>query len=189
MLQSTKAPTVKKNNLISDFVAIDTNVFEHLFNPQKNIRNHIGSLLTRLGSDGVKLIGDTEGRIAHEYENRLGYFFSIQDGFGNITHQDYIDILRYWLLPETIKKKISVNQGDNLMKAIKKIVNSGNGTDRIFVYTAITADRILVTNDRQDIIDSGNRRGIRRQKLLKLAKQSSKKHARILTSEEAYDQV
>ena len=106
MLQSTKASIVKKNNLTSDFVAIDTNVFEHLFNPKKNIDDHIGLLLTCLESGEVKLIGDTEGRIAHEYENRLDHFFDGQDNPVKITHQNYSDILRYWFRPETQKKNL-----------------------------------------------------------------------------------
>ena len=75
------------------------------------------------------------------------------------------------------------------MKAIKRIVSSGNGTDRIFVYVAIHADRILITNDRGDIIDIGTQRGKRRRKLLNLAGQLKKKRAGILTSEEAYNKV
>ena len=180
---------MRTNNLTDDFIAIDTNVFEHLFNPEINLNDHIDSLLNFLASKEVKLIGDTKGRIANEYKTRLGHFFDSQDSAVKITHQNYIEILRYWFRPETLKKKISVHQGNSLMQAIKKIVTNGDGTDRVFVYVSISADRILITNDRRDIIDLGNKRGERRRKLHRLAKREGKKRVKILTSKEALEEV
>ncbi len=179
---------MKKNNLTSDFIAIDTNVFEHLFNPEKNVNDHIAVLLRSLASGEVKLIGDTEGRIAREYENRLGHFFDGQDNPVKITHQNYIDILRYWFRPET-HEGVAVDKKGSLMRAIREIVDSGDIVDRTFVYVAIQKDRILVTNDRRDIIDIGKRPGKRRQELRRLARKSRKKHADILTSAEACNKI
>lgn len=187
---------MRKSNPTGDFIAIDTNVFEHLFNPGKNADDHIGSLLTSLAHENIKLIGDTKGRIAHEYESRLGHFF-VDDRQGGAerdtperdVYQHHTETLRYWLRPETLESRVTVDQGDSLMKAIKKIVNTGSGTDRIFVYVAIEDDRILVTNDRQDIIDRRGQREERRQELHRLAKKRNKKNAEILTSREACEKV
>ena len=46
------------NILTEDFIAIDTNVFEHLFNPEKNTDNHIWNLIERLYKDEIGLLID-----------------------------------------------------------------------------------------------------------------------------------
>ena len=177
------------NNLTNDFIAIDTNVFVGLLNEQENINNHIGKLLTSLAFDKIKLLIDRgDGKIAKEYKNKLSRFFEKQGVRDGTTHQNHIEILRYWFRLETYKD-VAVNQGDELMEAIKKIVTSGSATDRTFVYVAIKKNRTLITNDRKDIINIGTQREKRRQKLLNLARRSKKKCAKILTSEEAHEKV
>ena len=176
---------MKTNSLPGDFIAIDTNVFEGLLNPQENTDDHIGALLTFLALGGVRLLVDGEdGRIVKEYRNRLARFFDRQSGSGEMVYQDHLEVLRYWFRLES-HREVGVNHGDTLMNAIKTIIDSGSATDRTFAYVVINEDRILVTNDRKDFIDFGNRRGQRRQKLLRLAKQQRKKQAGILTSREA----
>lgn len=178
---------MKTNSLTRDFIAIDTNVFEWLLNPQKNIDNHIGVLLTALALDGVRLLVDgKDGRIVKEYRNRFARFFDRQSGSGGVAHQDHLEILRYWFRLES-HREVGVNRGDALMNAIKVIIDSGNATDRTFAYVAINENRILVTNDRGDFIDIGSQHGKRRQKLLQLAKRQKKKQAGILTSQEAIE--
>ena len=178
---------MKTNSLTHDFIAIDTNVFEGLLNPQENVDDHIGALLNFLALDEIRLLVDGgDGRVVREYRNRLGRFFEKQSESAEMTHQDHLEILRYWFRPES-HKEVEVRQGDNLMNSIKSIVDSGSATDRTFVYVAINKDRTLVTNDRKDIIDLGNRHGRRREQLLQLAKRKKKKRADILTSQEAAD--
>lgn len=178
---------MKTNSLARDFIAIDTNVFEGLLNPQKNTGDHIGALLTVLALGGIRLLVDGEdGRIVNEYRNRLALFFDRQSGSGGVAHQDHLEILRYWFRVES-HKEVGVNYGDALMNAIKAIMDSGSATDRTLAYVAINENRILVTNDRKDFIDLGNRREQRRQGLLRLARQRKKKQTGILTSQEAME--
>ena len=54
------------NRLTCDYIAIDTNVFEHLLNPQENTNNHIDTLLRTLTRDRVGLIVDDKKRIENE---------------------------------------------------------------------------------------------------------------------------
>lgn len=176
---------MKTNSLTRDFIAIDTNVFEGLLNPQKNTEDHIGALLTVLALSGIRLLVDGEnGRIVKEYRNRLARFFDRQSGSGEVAHQNHLEVLRYWFRLES-HREVGVSHGDALMNAIKTIIDSGSATDRTFAYVAINENRILVTNDRKDFIDLGNRQEQRRQKLLRLARQQKKKQVGILTSQEA----
>ncbi len=46
------------NNLTPDLIAIDTNVFEHLMNPEKNTNCHIHELLKRFIEDQINLLID-----------------------------------------------------------------------------------------------------------------------------------
>ena len=46
------------NKITCDYIAIDTNVFEHLLNPHENCANHIDKLLGTLAADRVGLIVD-----------------------------------------------------------------------------------------------------------------------------------
>ena len=180
---------MKTNNLTSDFIAIDTNVFEHLLSPKENNENHIGRLLASLASDEIRLLVDKEdGHIVKEYKHRLDRFLEKQSQGGGETHQDHIGIFRYWFRPET-HEGVAVDKKGSLMRDIRKIVDSGDIVDRTFVYVAIQKDRILVTNDRRDIIDIGKRPGKRRQELRRLARKSRKKRAGILTSAEACNKI
>jgi len=63
-------------------VTIDTNVFEHLFNPQNNVQDHIDTLLGRLVEKGVVLCVDNKGRIFGEYDNRLKPLFKAMSDQG-----------------------------------------------------------------------------------------------------------
>ena len=46
------------NNLTQDFIAIDTNVFMHLFNSKMNTNDHIWNLINRLHEDEIGLLID-----------------------------------------------------------------------------------------------------------------------------------
>ena len=171
------------NNLTSDCIAIDTNIFEHLLNPQNNISNHIETLLNKLAIDNVHLIIDTGGRIWGEYTNR------ITNKIRNTKNPNHEALLRYWLKDKSINKVVNVNQNDNLMVSIKSVIRGDKATDRIFVYIAIHENQVLVTNDKNDILDGGNIKYERRKKLLKIARRQSFKSAEIYDSQEAYDKL
>lgn len=51
-------------------VVIDTNVFVHLLNPEKNVNKHISQLLVTL-QDTHELQIDKDGRIKSEYDLKL----------------------------------------------------------------------------------------------------------------------
>ena len=171
------------NKLASDYIAIDTNVFEHLFNAQNNVSDHIETLLGKLAYDHVHLIIDKDGRIWNEYTNR------IINEIRNPINRNYEHLLRYWLNVDAKNKDVNVNQRDNLMVSIKRVIRGGKTTDKIFVYVAIHEKRVLITNDRNDILDENNNKNQRRDKLLKIAKLQGFKSARIYNSREAYDKL
>ena len=52
-------------------VAIDTNVFLHLLNPQKNTCSHINGLLEALQARDTVLLVDDRQRIQGEYSNQI----------------------------------------------------------------------------------------------------------------------
>ncbi len=181
-----------KNSLTNDCIAIDTNIFLHLFHPEINEENHIGELLNSVSEtdDGrrVSLIVDAGGKIEREYERKWYEYRKVESQ----EHHRYR--LEDWFLPDRRSRvQIPVDQNGALMRAIKNIVagarKSGSSVDRIFVYVAIEKNRILITNDRADIIDGGGKPGERKNKLLRVAKKHNRKDARIYTSREAHQQL
>ena len=172
------------NILTQDFIAIDTNVFEHLFNPEKNVDNHISNLIERLRKDEIRLLVDgprKESRILGEYNERLSPYVNSSLQWGRAEWK----LLRYFLfLPENFKV-VDIDQQDDLMVSIKGIIGVRKGkpvTDRYFVYVAFKKDRALVTNDSGDIL---NNKG----KLKRKAKTLRLKGADILSSQEAYERI
>lgn len=168
-----------KNN----YVAIDTNIFEHLLDPKQNTCNHIEQLLMRLADCyQLRLLVDCGGRIRNEYGNRLDRRMEKpnQSDTGNARY-----ILEYWLY-RSERFVLKVHFNDELMQAIKEVIphSKQKTIDRIFVYVAFRKGTPLITNDRQDIIDEGNQKGKRRQKLLTI--KCCAGGSDILTSEEAF---
>ena len=172
------------NNLTKDYIAIDTNVLVHLFNPQKNTNDHITELLKQLFfRDEIKLLVDTKKRIVNEYSDKL------EDKIDDINIQSFPNgwFIRY-SLTAAFHEQIEVNHNEPLMDKIKKIVQES--TDKIFVYVAFKTGRILITNDEADIIDERKGDGERRRKLRRIPRKiRHEKKADILTSEKAYDKI
>lgn len=173
------------NNLTNDYIAVDTNVFEHLMNPQKNTCNHIYKTLIQLIKDKILLLVDNRRKIINEYFNNIPQYLQYENdkkGEGKL--------LFHFLKMEN-HKVIHTDLSDNLMSAIKNIIPEHKKTDRFFVYVAFKKNRILITNDRRDIIDEGTKHDERRRKLLKNTKQyrppSERNRADILTSQQAYN--
>ena len=176
------------NELADDYIAIDTNIFEHLLNPAINADDHIGRLLSALRDDDIGLIIDAGRRISAEYRHR----FSMHK---NVPNQDHLYTLKYWSNPARIKLEVSVSPQDSLMTTIKRIIPDRDrgkiscAIDRLFVYVTIQSDRVLVTNDRRDIHGEKTARGDKRTQLLKKAKQMRKRNTAIYDSREACNRL
>ena len=174
-------------SFFQDAVSIDTNIFEHLLNPQNNNERHINSLLVHLQEQGIALLVDDSERIAGEYKHRIGPIFQRTD-----VSLNEVSILRYWIL-NAPRLSITINGADQLMAAIKGVmIERSEGVDRIFVYVALFQGKVLVSNDEVHIVfgpvgESG--KTPRRQRLLKKSKNLCPPGARILTSKEAHDRI
>ena len=130
-----------------DSVAIDTNVFEHILNPQENLDSHINALLTHLQERNICLIVDDRSRIFGEYDHRIGPIIRKSDDVRN-----EIYLLRYWIL-NAPRLPTPVVGNDELMTKIRQvIIEPGEAVDRIFCYVAMRNGRLLISNDRMNIV-------------------------------------
>ncbi len=182
------------NNLTNDFIAIDTNVFEHILNPDFNTDDHIDELLTTLFRDKVLLIVDSDGRIEAQYENRIAPKFRNASEKGN-----NLSVLRLWfVIGIDARKRVNVNLNDGLMGEIDKIIRRSEKIDRIFVYVAFKEGRILTTNDETDIVTGLQKERNARRARLKNNTRKVRRHlqengkddrADILTSKEAHEKL
>ena len=170
---------------LQDSIAIDTNVFEHLLNPEQNNDDHINALLDLLQRKGTALLIDDGRQIANEYNDQIAAFIQNADENRNERY-----ILLYWMLnaPKTV---VSVDSRGRLMKAVKKvIVEPREKVDRVFVHVALSQGRTLISNDWRHIVlgpprENGKRKPTRRERLLKDTKKLRPRGAQILTSQEA----
>ena len=158
-------------------VAIDTNVFEHLFFPQKNTDRHINRLLQHIHEHSAKLLVDEKSRILREYlrilENR-----TIQTS----VHLNETQLLRA-LIRDNPSIKVAVNDLDELMAAIESVIEGHRQkTDRTFVYIAFSYGGDLISNDEGDIVSN-------RSQLKRKARHVcvNSRNSRILNSQEAYE--
>lgn len=140
----------------NNFIVIDTNVFEHLLNEDKNIvlgdvatkteEKHINRLLKFMQKQGYILCIDKQDRIMAEYKYRLTE--SIKNASDE---QDEIRLLKYWILTDDVHYYSDKKNNLNLDKILKKIIlnddNEPETTDCIFVHTAAINQCNLVTND------------------------------------------
>ena len=170
-----------------DYIAIDTNVFEHLLNPQRNTDLHINELLSHLQEQRVALIVDNGERILDEYDNRLDPILRNID-----SSRAEMYILRYWTR-YVDRISVTVNLTDTLMRAIRNVIpGNSEGVDRIFVYVAFQSGSVLISNDETHIVvgPPGERnQPPRRDRLRRSTRRLRPDGADILTSKEAYDEV
>lgn len=167
--------------LPANVVAIDTNVFQHLLNPQNNPGFHINGLLGHLAELGTVLLVDAQGVIASEYRQQLARRLRDSDDLRN-----ELQLLRYWFL-HAPRKRIGVDEYDDLMQAIGSVIEASEHTDRTFVYVAFQQGTALVTNDLRHIVrGTGSGPELRRDILLGKTIGLRPATARILTSEEAH---
>jgi hypothetical protein len=141
-------------------ITIDTSVLMDYLNPEKNINDHIDTLLAVLAKRKYHLCVDSDDRIKGEYESKLRSIVKNRDESG-FERQ----VLLFWL-DVSSRVPVPLDMGDELMVGIKGIVfERKESLDRIFVYVAIHADTKFVTNDGTHIVS-------RRKDLRKLAKKS-----------------
>lgn len=158
------------NNLTHDTIAIDVNVLRHLTNPQNNVERHIDALLRQLIQDGIRLLVDDKKEITSEYECQIR-----KRAEDMAEERGQRLLLLYWLSVDN-HETVTVAMTDELMSAITKIVPEEKEADRFYVYVAFKRERILVTNDKKDILNQRN-----------LLAHICPQGADILDSQEAYD--
>jgi len=169
-----------------DAVAIDTNVFVHLLNPQNNLDGHINGLLIHLFEQQVTLLVDGGGRITGEYERSITPLIRRLDDARNERQ-----ILRYWMAFAP-SRKVEVSEGDALMAGIGQVISVAAAVDRIFVYVAFKEGKVLISNDQRDIVfgpDRGRGYVPRRERLLQNTQDCRPPGADILTAREAYEKT
>ena len=171
---------------MNNYIAIDTNIFMDLFNDQKNVDGHITNLLRKFITDEYCLLVDESGRISGQYNTELGRYIKS----GNCSDkQPEAALLKYWHLVSEHKKEVPVNHNGDLMQRIKIIMRRvQDSCDAMFVYVAFKEGRVLITNDRSDIIDESPNDGRRRQELLRKTRNFRSNNSNILCSQEAYDE-
>ncbi len=170
---------------LGGYIAIDTNILEHLLNPCQNTASHISQLLRFLQEQRTALVIDDKGRITSEYNHRLGSRIANADD----THNE-IYILRYWI-QYADRRQIGVNFDDALMAAIRQvIIEHAEAVDRIFVYVVFSIGETLISNDRRNIVDGPSGESVpRRYRLFNATKKVCPRGAGILTSEEAHSKI
>ena len=170
-----------------DAVAIDTNVFVHLLNPEQNPDGHIHRLLGFLIVQELALIIDEQGAIRREYERHIEPMFK-----GNSVVGNELYLLTHWMKPEA-QAIVSVSRNDDLMRAIQEVVvEPPKRADRTFVYVAFKSGRTLMTNDENDIVSGPVREAnwtSRRDRLLRATRRLCPDGASILTSREAFARI
>lgn len=175
------------DNPFKDAVAIDTNVFEHILNPQENVNNHISELLAYLQERNTYLIVDDGNRIYGEYDNKLTPMIENADDIGPELY-----LLRYWFL-DAPSKDVNVTLNDSLMTRIKRVIHEpSENVDRIFVYVAFKRGNLLISNDRNHIVigpDSEAGQSERRHRLIRETRRMYEPGAAILTSQEAQEKI
>ena len=173
------------SSLTDDFIAIDTNVFEHILNPNINTNNHINELLETLASDEISLIVDRDKRIQNQYKNRISPILRKVSEKGN-----ELLILRLWFVERINARKIvDVDHNSTLMNTIDSIMTNCETVDRIFVYVAFSDGRILITNDESDIVERRVPLKNKTKQLRRTLRPRSNDKSDILTSTEAHQQL
>jgi hypothetical protein len=137
-------------------VAIDTNIFIHLFNQSENEDSHIDQLLSQLAKHKFKLCVDSTNKIVNEYYEYLYPRLRREDDTGIQLY-----ILRFWM-NEQIRDSIDTDPTDPLMRRIKGVIHEKDEhADRALVYISCRGNCCLVTNCNIHILS--RRRELKRQ--------------------------
>ncbi len=184
------------NQPFESAVAIDTNIFLHLFHRGNdadavnvNADSHIDNLLDAMQAASVVPILDSQNKIGSEY---LAYLHSI------MKEEDEMDtkrlILKYWII-DADPAVVQFDTNSELYKRIKKVIHERDeAVDRAFVFVAFSRGTVLITNDRRHILfgPNGERNTStynRRTRLMKETKKSRTKGGEILSSMEAHERM
>ncbi|MCY3972877.1 MAG: hypothetical protein OXF52_01505 [Candidatus Dadabacteria bacterium] len=155
-------------------VAIDTNVFGHLTDRDKNKDGHINDLLEYLKEKSVDLLVDNKGVITGEYDHHLLNKEKLSQQPQRDTE---VYLLEYWLVSKE-PKKVNLDCNDDLAKSIKGIIHEPREKrDRVLVYVAFKEKSNLISNDERHIVN-------RRERLTELSPESE-----ILLSKEAAKRI
>ena len=167
-----------------DCVAIDTNVWVHLVNPQHDDEDHIFKLLDYIRRREIQLIEDDKDVIAKEYQRSVPRHYRRLDETRNERY-----LLRYCL--NAPRRVVVLDESDDLMQAIGVVIFEPDKlADRTFVYVALKLGRILISNDTRDIVRGPlSERPPRRDRLLEITAGIRPEGADILTSMEAYGKI
>ena len=165
-----------------DAVAIDTNVFVHLRNPERNPDGHIHHLLGVLAAQGIELLVDDRGFIHREHERNVIPMLQ-----GSSVNGEEVYLLQYFM-NANFHRKVTVDPQDRLMAAIREVIfERSKNADRTFVYVAFRQGRWLISNDITDIVEGSARESTpRRHRLLRKTRRLRTDGADILTSHQAY---
>lgn len=129
-------------------IVIDTNVFVHLLNPEKNVNKHISQLLVTL-QDTHQLQIDKDERIKAEYAHKLSEAIKNASDLGIEKY-----ILEIWIYKKSMCL-LEEEPPDNLRNFVKQVINDPTKrVDRYLVETAALSDCDLVTNDEIDILNN-----------------------------------
>lgn len=181
------------NALTEDSIAIDTNVFMHLFHDSTNLHakscnqdSHIDKILDVLQKDEIRLLIDNKKKIASEHTK---YLLPILEGSDEVDTKRIL--LRYWLLDQD-PVEVDLDIRDQLFQKIKEVIHEGGeAVDRVYVYVSHRVGKPLITNDELHILFGPNGEGNtaknnRRTRLNKATKKHRKSGAAILSSLEAF---
>lgn len=157
-------------------IVIDTNVFVHLLNPEKNVNKHISQLLVTL-QDTHQLQIDKDERIKAEYAHKLSEAIKNASDLGIEKY-----ILEIWINKKSMRS-LEVEPPDNLRNLVRQVINdSTKRVDRYLVETAALSDCDLVTNDETDILNNAQTL----KKELKKMKGVKCKNIRFMSSQDAW---
>ena len=136
--------------LTEDFIAIDTNIFRHLLKAEgDNGNEHIAHLLSsnmpNSVTQPVELLVDIDDEIEDEYLSQLSIDLDIYN------HSPLARIIKYWIYLVK-RKQVEVDKTDETWEMVSSIIPKDKLRDQIFVYVAFKSDRILISNDKKDII-------------------------------------
>ena len=155
------------------FIAIDTNIFLHLFNPAENTDSHIDKLLGVLITSHYQLLVDSTRKIGNEYQQKIVPIIRNLD-----ETKPQLPLLRFWMNMD-IRHEVELDGTDALMVKIKSVMHEPDEhADRAFVYVACKEGAVLVSNDFFHIRD-------RRDEILKKTRKERASDADIQSSREA----
>jgi hypothetical protein len=170
-------------------ILIDTNVFKHMCDKDKNFNadGNVDRLLSGLMKLNCRLVVDDQGLFRKEFEHIVGPQFKKE-----FESESEVYLLRYWSSIDN-QDESEIKANGELNRIIKQVIIENERVDIAYVYIAFSLGRALVSNDRDHIVlgpsSKMERDGDRRTRLKKNAKKHMEKGCEILFSHEALDRL